>query len=232
MEGSDNNILKAYDYLAYYYDYLLMDDESLSYWLKYIHEEPFNTCLELASGTGVLASILKREGYDIIASDISSSMKEASKVNFDGEYLLLDMSNFNLDKQFDLILCLCDSFNYLSDEGVKSFISCCQKHLKEGGRLIFDMHHLSRLKEFSQEYIEEGYIDDVGYQWTINAYENTLNEHFTFYTDKGMIKEDHVQEVFNPSKIIEELNKYFDVNYIEDFIPDEKVLFIAKKRSS
>ena len=60
MEGSDNKNLKAYDFLAYYYDYLLMDEEILNYWLKYILEEDFESCLELASGTGVMAGILKK----------------------------------------------------------------------------------------------------------------------------------------------------------------------------
>lgn len=229
MEGSSNNNLKAYDYLAYCYDYLLMDEEAFSYWLKYIEEESFQTCLELASGTGVLASILKHKGYDIIASDISESMVDASKVNFDGEYLLLNMANFKLDKKFDLILCICDSFNYLSEFEIDSFIDCCFAHLNKGGRLIFDMHHQDRLKEFAEEYIEEGYIDDIAYQWTINAYDDTLNEHFTFFTDKGMYKEDHFQRVYDKDLIFNKLQKKFSLRLIEDFIPNEKVLFIARK---
>ena len=44
-----------------------------------------------------------------------------------------------------------------------------------------------------------------------------------------MIKEDHKQIVFEPNFVISELAKKFKVRYIEDFIPDEKVLFIATK---
>ena len=91
MERSDNRTLKAYDYLAYYYDLLLGDEEAFSYWLDEIEKEKFNTILELASGSGVMAKILKEKGCEVIASDISESMKEASKVNFDGEYLILNM---------------------------------------------------------------------------------------------------------------------------------------------
>ena len=29
------------------------------------------------------------------------------------------------------------------------------------------MHHPYRLKEFAKEYIEEGYVSDMPYQWTI-----------------------------------------------------------------
>ncbi|MGN1405621.1 MAG: class I SAM-dependent DNA methyltransferase [Erysipelotrichaceae bacterium] len=231
MEGSDNKNLKAYDYLAYYYDYLLMDEESLNFWLDYILEEDFKSCLELASGTGVMAGILKERGYEVIASDISASMKEASKANFDGEYLLLNMSDYKLDKKFDLILCICDSINYLNVDELDSFIKCAYNHLNDNGRLIFDMHHLKRLNEFSEEYIEEGYLEDMPYQWTINADDDCLHEHFTFYTSEGMMKEDHFQHLFKPEILIDKLERYFEVRYIEDFVPDEKVLFINRKKA-
>ena len=230
MEGSDNKNLKAYDFLAYYYDYLLMDEESLNYWLKYILEEDFTSCLELASGTGVMAGILKNRGYEVIASDISASMKEASKANFDGEYLLLNMSDYKLNRKFDLILCICDSINYLNEDELDSFIECAFKHLNDNVRLIFDMHHINRLKEFEEEYIEEGYLEDMPYQWTINADNDSLHEHFTFYSKDGMMKEDHFQHVFKPETVINKLNRYFDVHYIEDFVPDEKVLFVNRKK--
>ena len=213
MEGSDNKNLKAYDFLAYYYDYLLMDEDSLNYWLKYI-----------------MAGILKNRGYEVIASDISASMKEASKANFDGEYLLLNMSDYKLNRKFDLILCICDSINYLNEDELDSFIECAFKHLNDNGRLIFDMHHINRLKEFEQEYIEEGYLEDMPYQWTINADNDSLHEHFTFYSKDGMMKEDHFQHIFKPETVINKLNRYFDVHYIEEFVPDEKVLFVNRKK--
>ena len=32
------------------------------------------------------------------------------------------------------------------------------------------------------------------------------------------------------NKVINKLNRYFDVHYIEDFVPDEKVLFVNRKK--
>ena len=107
------------------------------------------------------------------------------------------------------------------------------RHLNEGGRFIFDMHHKERLNEFAEEYIEEGQIDeDTYYQWTINADkdENTLNEHFTFYTPDGMIQEHHTQNIFDPNMVREKMeNCGFDTEMIEDFVEDEKVLVIGRK---
>ncbi len=235
MEGfTGNKDVKPYDRLAQYYDWLLMDEESFSYWLKFIESEPFSTVLELASGSGVMARILKEKGYKVTASDISSKMKETSSKNFDGEYLLLDMTDYHLDKKYDLILCLVDSINYLDEKQLDSFFRCAYEHLNTGGRIIFDTHNPVRLLEFSEEYIEEGELyDGVPYQWTIisDRIENTINEHFTFYDNGVMIQEHHLQHVFDSLMLKEKMNKAgFVGEVITDFIPDEKMLFTGKKQ--
>ena len=232
MERSDKEV-REYEYLSRYYDFLLGDEEAFSLWLDYIEEEPFKTCLELASGSGVMAKILKEKGYEIVASDISPEMKEAAKVNYDGEYLILNMIDFNLDKFFDLVLCIVDSINYLYEEELDEMFKNVYEHLNKGGRFIFDMHHLERLNEFADGYIEEGQIDDdTFYQWTINSDidEKTLNEHFTFYGPDGMIQEHHSQNVFDTDLIRNKLSVAgFEVRILDDFVEDEKVLVIGKK---
>ena len=70
-----------YEMLAQYYDELLQDEEALSLWLKYIEEEQFHTVLELASGSGVMAGILQRKGYDVIASDISEESIQSGEAS-------------------------------------------------------------------------------------------------------------------------------------------------------
>ena len=233
MEGSSfNKDVGNYVILSRYYDELLQDEEALSLWLSHIENEPFHEVLELASGSGVMAGILKKKGYEVIASDISKEMKEVSKDNFDGDYLILDMTDYELDKKFDLILCICDSINYLEENELENFFACANKHLKDNGRLIFDMHHQERLNEFKEQYIEEGYVGDVAYQWTIMAdeYEDLINEHFTFYTKDGMLQENHTQHVFRPEIVLNEMNKYFVSQMIEDFVENEKILVIGRKK--
>lgn len=232
MEGSTNNTNVAnYEILAKYYDELLSNEEDLSLWIDYVKQKDCKDILELASGSGLLAKRLKQEGYNVIASDISKDMQEIAKNNFDGEYLLLNMIDYSLDRKFDLIICICDSFNYLYEEEIESFIKCAYKHLNDNGRLIFDMHSIKRLNEFKQEFIEEGYLNDIAYYWTINSDEidSTINQHFTFYTKDGMIQEHHTQYVYDTSLINEYMNKYFKTVIIEDFIEDEKVLVIGEK---
>ena len=232
MERSANSRNVAnYDYLARYYDELLQDEESLSLWLEYIEKEQFKTVLELASGSGVMAKILKSKDYDVVASDLSCAMKESAINNYDGEYLILNMTDYHLDRKFDLILCICDSINYLLVDELDSFFNCAYEHLNDNGRLIFDCHHMERLNEFKDGYIEEGFIDGIAYQWSIQSdeFDNSIFEHFTFYTNDGMIQEHHHQSVFDIATLKDKMNKFFDVTVIEDFVEDEKVLFIGKK---
>lgn len=233
MEGLANSKnVDNYEILSYYYDKLLQDEEALSLWLKYIEEKPFKTVLELASGSGVLARILSNKGYDVVASDISEKMKEVALKNFDGEYLILNMTDYNLDRKFDLIVCIVDSINYLYEEELDSFFECAYRHLNDKGRIIFDMHSTKRLEEFKEEYIEEGYVDDVAYQWSIASddIDKCLYEHFTFYTNDGMIQEHHQQNVFDISLIKDKMSDKFDVRIIENFVEDEKVLVIGEKK--
>ena len=232
MEGSNKEV-KEYEYLAKYYDYLLGDEEAFNFWLEYINAKDYHTVLELASGSGVLAGILKKQGKEVTASDISKEMKEVATNNFDGEYLILNMIDFDLHKKYDLILCVCDSINYLYDEELEQMFKSVYKHLNDGGRFIFDMHNPKRLKEFDEEYIEEGQIDEnVYYQWTINSdtFDRTVNEHFTFYTPEGMIQEQHTKNVFEVDDVKNKLeNVGLESEVVMDFIEDEKILFIGTK---
>lgn len=232
MEGSNKEV-KEYEYLAKYYDYLLGDEDAFDFWLEYINTKDYHTVLELASGSGVLAGILKKQGKEVTASDISKEMKEVATNNFDGEYLILNMIDFDLHKKYDLILCVCDSINYLYEEELEQMFKSVYKHLNDGGRFIFDMHNPKRLKEFDEEYIEEGQIDEnVYYQWTINSdtFDRTVNEHFTFYTPEGMIQEQHTQNVFEVDDVKNKLeNVGLESEVVMDFIEDEKILFIGTK---
>lgn len=222
-----------YDLLARYYDELLQDEESLKYWLEYFEKLPGKDILELASGSGVMARILKSKGYNVIASDLSSAMRDvALKTNFDGDYRILNMIDFEIDQSFDIILCLCDSINYLFLNELETMFENVYNHLNLGGHFVFDMHDLMRLEEFANEYIEEGQVLDTFYQWAIisDPLSKELQERFTFYTEEGIIQEHHLQNVFTIQEVEKALSKVgFKVQVVDEFIKDEKVLVIGEK---
>ena len=228
----EHQLVENYAYLAKLYDALLQDPDGYSYWLRYITEYvKGKDILDLASGSAVLVSQLGDLGYDVIASDMSEAMKQAAKVNFDGDYRILDMRCFSIPERFDGILCICDSINYLADlDEVSATLKSAYDHLKTGGSFIFDMHHLRRLEEFEETYIEEGTVEDIDYRLSIKSDGDKLYSHFVFYTEDKVIEERHKQKIFRPDEVKRRMEEVgYKATYIPDFIPDEKVLFVGEK---
>jgi len=220
-----------YDTLALYYDELLGDSESLDIWVEKVEKEiNGRDILELACGSGELALKLGAKGYNVYATDISQQMIEVAK----GKNKIDNVSFSELDdKKFDAILCFCDSFNYFNDlNEVESFIINAKKHLKDDGVLMFDTHHLERLNEFEDEYIEEGSLKDIFYQWTIKSdkLSSRLMEHFAFYFENNTVTESHSQMVFDPKALAELMANYLDTKYDLEFVENEKIMFVGRNR--
>ena len=226
-----------YDTLAKYYDELLGDNDALDLWVDVVKKNVVKPdVLELACGSGDLAIKLAKAGYNVLATDISQEMinvasNKVSQAN--PKFEIMDMTKFALNQKYDGILCFCDSFNYLNNyEEIAAMFHNVYQHLNSQGVFIFDTHHLNRLKEFKEEYIEEGQLSNVDYSWTILAddYNKTLMEHFAFYQNNEMIEENHLQHVFDYEKLKALLEaENFQVTYDTEFVKDEKVLFIGRK---
>ena len=111
----------SYEAFAYYYD-SLMDQDFYNDYIQFINEhvKDYQTVLELGCGTGEIAIRLAHLGKQVCATDISKDMLEVAKykcIDFKADVMLsrIDMCDFAVDSQLDLILCLCDSLNYVID---------------------------------------------------------------------------------------------------------------------
>lgn len=95
--------------------------------------------LELACGTGSHAKYLKKR-YRVVATDVSSSMlRLARKKNPDVQFLQADMTDFDLGKEFDVILCLFSSIGYVRTiRNLRSTVRCVARHLRPGGVFIVE----------------------------------------------------------------------------------------------
>lgn len=225
-----------YKDLAYYYDELFKDDLATEKWVKLVLENiKGRDILELASGSGDIAFKLSKN-YNILASDISVSMLKVLHHKYPLlNYNVLDMRDFT--GAYDGIICFCDSINYLSTlKECRKFFKCAYNSLNSGGKLIFDMHSSDRISEFKNGYIEEGYVKDIPYLWSIEADENTLYHTFVFYHPEGLIKEQHIQQIFNVQDIIDILKEEgFEIELYTDFdkkgiVEGEKYFIVGGKR--
>lgn len=104
--------------------------------------------LDLACGTGRLALRLAQAGFEVSGIDDSAgmlnvfneklktvSLKIRQRVNISKH----KMSDFNLGKQFNTILC-CDAFFHnLTVAEEMACLDCVRRHLAPGGRFVFNL---------------------------------------------------------------------------------------------
>lgn len=230
-----------YEKLASHYDSLVKDDEATKAWVDLIEQNAkFKTVCECACGSGEITLALARKGYQIDASDLSASMIEMAKQKKDAELVnwsVADMTKMDTEKKVDLVLCLCDSLNYLlADEQIETMIKKSYERLNAGGTFIFDVHSLDRLDEFKEEFLEEGSLDGVNYEWCIQSDDSLVYQTFVFYDEAANASyEQHIQRVYDPmwlKKVCEEAG--FSVEIKTDFIHDgicegEKYFYICHK---
>lgn len=230
-----------YHTLAPYYDALVKDEEATLAWVDLIEANcPKKHVAELACGSGEITIELARRGYDVHASDLSGEMVAQAKMKEGSEkvhWSVMDMCEMPEDKKYDGIFCLCDSFNYvLKKELIVGMFHRIYNALNEEGVYIFDMHSQDRIEEFEEEFCEAGYIGETAYEWSIKSEDDLIYQNFAFYIEEGRpVLEQHIQRVYKPEWVMEELNKIgFEIEVLTDFIhegivPGEKQFFICRK---
>lgn len=104
-----------------------------------IRKPDAKTILDICCGTAEHHKYLKSE-FQIEGIDINTEFIDlAKKKNPNCNYHIADMVDFELDKQYDVLICLFSSIGYVkSFERLTSALKCFQKHLKKGGLVIVE----------------------------------------------------------------------------------------------
>lgn len=148
----------AFTLIAPYYDEL-MHNVPYDFWVQYVQELMdryrlrVKSILDLACGTGNVAMRLAQLGYDVWGVDISAPMiaeakRKARQAGLNIHYEVQDAAQLELPTQFDLVLSLFDSLNYiLSPENLQEAFRRVYAHLRSGGAVIFDVNTEYALRE-------------------------------------------------------------------------------------
>lgn len=97
---------------------------------------------ELGCGTGKITRIMSDKGYEMIGVDNSEDMLAAAQGKDDGGilYLLQDMRELELYGTVGAVISLCDSMNYLVNDGeLEEVLRKANLYLEKSGLFIFDM---------------------------------------------------------------------------------------------
>lgn len=143
-----------------------------------------NLVLDLGCGTGTLTELLYRKGYDMIGVDNSEEMLGAAfeKKESSGSeilYLCQDMRELNLYSTVGTVVCVCDSVNYLLEDGdVEETFSLVNNYLYPGGLFIFDFNTVYKYEKVIGDAVIAENRDTCSFIWE-NYYheEEKLNEY-------------------------------------------------------
>lgn len=234
----------SYESFAYYYD-SLMDPQFYDDYFDFINKHAlFDEVLELGCGTGEIAIRLAKESKKVFASDLSSDMLEIAKQKAIHENVNLmlqrvDMTDFSTSYPVDLILCLCDSLNYiLESEKVQQTFKNVYLSLKDNGTFIFDVNSIYKMNNILNDYHEFEEDEEFIFQWDVDCIDDGYVHHKVFIHDKieqEIVEEDHYQKTYSVKQYIEWLEEvgfhsiecYSD---FQDYKDDcERVIFVCKK---
>ncbi|NLA58359.1 MAG: class I SAM-dependent methyltransferase [Firmicutes bacterium] len=216
--------------------------------------------LDLACGTGQFAYRLQQRGLAVMAVDHSPEMlaiaeERARASGLEITFICQDMRQLELPYEYDLILCLCDSLNYLLDvEDVALALEKAAGVLKPGGHFIFDVNTAYKL---ATVYGDHTYAADLGhfaYIWE-NEYQPETQLCYmdlVFFVPAAEVEraaevpvlfeklsESHVERAYPPELIrelvtgagLELLGEYADLTLAAPGPTTERITFHCRKTS-
>ncbi len=234
----------SYENFAYYYD-SLMDESFYEDYYQFIKANAkYKSVLELGCGTGETAIKLAKDDVEIYATDLSKDMLEVARAKAqDNNVTLLlgriDMTDFQVDRQVDLILCLCDSLNYLfTTKQVKDTFKNVYNALKKNGTFIFDVNSLYKCDVTLKNYHEVQEDDEFSFSWKVENVDSGYIKHYIDIVDKAEndeVHEQHVQKTYSVDTYQKMLKKagFESVTLFSDFAEYkeecQRVIFVCKK---
>ena len=146
MYGSEKT-----DLIVKYYDqsFGISGEDELAWYLGKTRASG-GPVLDMACGTGRLALLLARAGFEVTGIDQSAGMLNQFREKLQGETAGVKrririenqkMSEFKLDKKFNTIVC-CDAF--IHNLTVEDEINCLERvaqHLTPNGRFVFNLRN-------------------------------------------------------------------------------------------
>lgn len=143
--------------------------------------------LDLCCGTGQLAAHFLSMGFPVLGLDLSPYMLAHAKENCQtylesgqGQFILADATNFQLDRQIGLVVSTFDSLNHLPDmAALKSCFASVYPVLADNGIFIFDLNTPLGLSQWNGVHLQDN--DDI-FLLNRNFYEEGLKRSYMAVT--------------------------------------------------
>lgn len=200
--------MEAYTNFATVYD-TFMDNVPYEEWGEYLHgllteygiED--GLVLDLGCGTGTITEILASKGYDMTGVDFSEemldiAMQKREKSGHDILYLMQDMREFELYGTVRAIVSICDSMNYLTEDGdLEQVFRLANNYLDPGGLFIFDMNTEYKYRELLGDQTIAEERETCSFIWDNYYYEEEkINEYqLSLFVEDPVLSEKTGQDI-------------------------------------
>jgi SAM-dependent methyltransferase len=153
-------------YPQLYHAHHIRNLEDLPFWLE-LASRAGGPILELGCGTGRVLIPLAQAGYHTIGLDNDPAMLKFLQshlrpdIQYSPELIEADITEFDLARQFPLIILPCNTISTLSNEQRVFCLGCVRRHLRYGGIFAVSLPNpelLLRLPTHSKPEIEEEFI--------------------------------------------------------------------------
>ncbi len=200
--------MEAYTSFAVVYD-TFMDNVPYEEWGEYLHELLIEyeiedgLILDLGCGTGTMTEILASKGYDMTGVDFSEemldiAMQKRAKSGHDILYLMQDMREFELYGTVRAIVSVCDSMNYLTEDGdLEEVFRLANNYLDPGGLFIFDMNTEYKYRELLGDQTIAEERENCSFIWDNYYYEEEkINEYrLSLFVEDPVLSEKTGQDI-------------------------------------
>lgn len=246
--------MEAYTGFAQVYD-TFMDNTPYKEWAERIQtilsKEGIKDglVLDLGCGTGSLTTLLSDLGYDMIGVDLSPEMLQIAQDKMkdrDILYLCQDMREFELYGTVRAVVSVCDSVNYLTEDGdLEECFRLVNNYLDPSGLFIFDFNTLYKYRDVIGETTIAENREEASFIWDNYFYEDEqLNEYeLTIFAKEqnGLYRkfeEVHLQRGYTLNRMKEAL-KNAGMEFVRAVDSDtqkepteksERILVIARER--
>jgi SAM-dependent methyltransferase len=238
--------MPSYEKLDRFYDAAMGDRTEMASYIRRLirrHKPRARTLLELACGTGAILKILAKS-YDVAGLDRSLQMLSLAREKLPHVRLYRkDVVSFDLEKKFDVIICVFDSINHVIRfaDWQKVFRNAA-RHLEKDGLFLFDINTEAKLQRLinaptrvhkfgrNLEFINVTDGRRGIANWNIRVFEHRRGNKY------GLFEEDIKEISFPVNKIKAALRNQFTAVKVIDSLgrkpssKSDRLYFICKKR--
>ena len=199
---------------------------------------PGNGLLDVACGTGRHIALLRKD-FRCVGLDTSEELLRVARRNNPGiEFHSGNMADFDLGRQFDVVLCLFSSIGYLKTrDEIEGAASSFARHMKRGGVLIIEpwfrkleWHNKTvHMRTYDAEDVK---IARVSFATSKGAFSVAEEWYLIGEKEKGLrlVKDHHRMRFFEPEEWLSDLRAAgLYPKFTEDGLMQGRGLIIATK---